>query len=229
VPGLHFGETITVRFYCTEDELDRVFLWAPRVFEVCALPSLSFLSSFNVELDCRQGAVFQKNNGSGIKWWDDEMFPMLVLNSSRRISEDSIGGKLIPLSVRAINEGILHHAVTGHTPSETDAANLSIVYQIFRSEGQHPNGFNAWCPCIFGLGIAGRLRIWVGAVLLAPQGPHTAHRKDGGISANPWLLAGVKGALHSRELVEEKTGKSRTFQCIDPQLGLDTDRIYARV
>jgi hypothetical protein len=116
----------------------KIFL---KIFEPHALPALRELLFFSVSLrgfnaeeeeDPPNWIPREADNVQGIRNWDQDISPWLVLNFYRSKVLEPMRGSLVPLAVQAINWGGVYRQTTPCAPSNMDVANAGLIFRVFR-------------------------------------------------------------------------------------------------
>jgi hypothetical protein len=79
-----------------------------------------------------------------VKQWDAEIMPSLVLNYCGENLTRPLEGKILPVSVKAINQGMVYHKTTGHDPFDMRIANAGLIYALLRTKAGETQGVGDW-------------------------------------------------------------------------------------
>jgi hypothetical protein len=73
-------------------------------------------------------------NVERIKEWDEVLFPSLAVNFCQNRFQILAKGGVIPLAIKAINEGIIYQKTTHHVPFDASAANASAIFLFVKTD-----------------------------------------------------------------------------------------------
>jgi hypothetical protein len=118
--------------------LGEIFLRMANVMTACTSRRLDFV---NVEVDLvnyqRDGSDNWRKNMwivGRIRAWDEVLFPSLALNFCRNHFQVLAKGAVMPLAIKAVNEGIIYKRTTHHVPFDMSAANASVIFLFVKTE-----------------------------------------------------------------------------------------------
>jgi hypothetical protein len=79
-----------------------------------------------------------------VKQWDAEIVPSLVLNYCGEKLTRPLEGKILPVSIKSINQGMVYHKTTGHDPFDMRIANAGLIYALLRAKAGETQGAGDW-------------------------------------------------------------------------------------
>jgi hypothetical protein len=125
--------------------LGQIFLQMANVMATCTSRKLDFV---NVLVDLDFVNVVPNNQQINVardfwtntrvvgrvKAWDEQLFPCLVLNFCRNRLQILPKGGVMPLAIKAVNEGVIYHKTTHHVPFDMSSANAGVIYLLMKTE-----------------------------------------------------------------------------------------------
>jgi hypothetical protein len=128
--------TIRLRFWRTQHQ-SKILLQMANVMAPCTSRKLNFVNVVvdlaNVRVDDRSLEETPWIVGR-VRAWDEKLFPRLTLTFCRDHFQILPKGGVIPLAIKAVNEGIIYHKTTHHVPFDMSAANAGVIYRFVKTE-----------------------------------------------------------------------------------------------
>jgi hypothetical protein len=106
--------------------------WISDLFSNCATPNLVF---FNVS-SWTQGwptPERRQNLDRRVRHWDEVLYPRLALNYCRNHLPNKMPDEVLPLMVKAFNEGIIYRKTASHIPFDTSTANAGLIFRALKA------------------------------------------------------------------------------------------------
>jgi hypothetical protein len=103
------------------------------VADVMPMCRSSNLCTFNVSIVTKRGHETLQCNR--VPRWDNDIFPSLTLNYYRKRLTNPTG-VVIPLAIRAVNQGIVYSKTTDHIPFNPRMANASLLFRMVKRQAQ---------------------------------------------------------------------------------------------
>jgi hypothetical protein len=82
----------------------------------------------------------QPQNLGGMKEWDAELFPSLVLNYCGENVLQPLDEELLPSAVQLINQGSVYHKTTGHKAFDMGTTNAGLIFALLRIKAGETQG-----------------------------------------------------------------------------------------
>jgi hypothetical protein len=73
-----------------------------------------------------------------VQQWDKVLFPRVGLNYVRKHLAQPLHSGVIPLAVKAINNGNICRMITGRAPFDTDTSNAGLIFRLLKAEATLP-------------------------------------------------------------------------------------------
>jgi hypothetical protein len=98
------------------------------------------LSCFNISCDEPAGGQAV----SHVQQWDIDLFPSVTLNCYFNHLKKRLVRGMLPLAVKAINEGHVYHRSTNHVAFNMNIANAGVIFCIIRAQGRRDAGLGSF-------------------------------------------------------------------------------------
>jgi hypothetical protein len=124
-------ERLSIEF-SDEQTFEEICRWMSDLFSNCSTRNLIF---FNVSVWDRQRHTLKqtKKNVDRVKQWDNVLYPQLALNYCRNHLPNKMRDGVLPLMVKAVNEGIIYHKSASHIPFDTSTANAGLIFRTIKA------------------------------------------------------------------------------------------------
>jgi hypothetical protein len=140
VHGYSLLERLSIEFP-HEEMFAHICEWISDFFSSCSARSLVF---FNVcSFTHRWPEPKRTKNLDRARHWDEVLYPQLALNYCCNHLPNKMRDGVLPLMVKAVNEGIIYRKTASHIPFDTSTANAGLIFHAIKAlttatlHGQH--------------------------------------------------------------------------------------------
>jgi hypothetical protein len=116
--------------------------WLPAAGTEWVLNSVNSCQSREL---CFFDVLFTASPGMNIfvQQWDKVLFPRVGLNYFRKHLSQPLRSGVIPLAIKAVNDGNICRMITGCTPFDMDTSNAGLIFQLLKAEA---TTLQTWLP-----------------------------------------------------------------------------------
>jgi hypothetical protein len=113
-------------------------LWDREQTEAVTKALSETVSSFGPTSLCFFNFLCDGEPVSRVKRLDEALFPSIALNWYHKLVRKQLESNLIPLAVKAVNNGSVYQKTTDHVPFDMSIANAGVIFRMVREESKNP-------------------------------------------------------------------------------------------
>jgi hypothetical protein len=118
-----------------DDELITVEEYSCSVADAMPVCQSNNLCIFNVSIAHMTETGLETKQCNRVPWWDYDIFPLLALNFHRKRLTNPTGA-VVPVAIRAVNQGIVYSKTTDHIPFNPRIANAGLLFRMVKHQAQ---------------------------------------------------------------------------------------------